>query len=498
MRRCIICVTCAMALQVAIVGGGHAMPTEPSASWVYDYIDEVMLSSDSLSFFVATLPYERCELGNVAARAAPVAGPGRERIEYLLGLVDRELGPEGDWKKDRTNLFVGEVTSGVAARSDANVGMDNVLRAGFYFAEGVALWTCFRLTVSDPAAHRIETKPWGEHFRASFDRGGAGYKGGRFSLFLGRDELAWGVERHRGLLFSGLAPVLDMFKFTYLEDKVLFTSVHSKLRRGENDPWDETVNRYVSAHRLDLKLVPTLTFSVSEVVLYGGEHRGFDPVYLNPVSVFYAGQWNSGSEDNVFFGGDLTFLLPHAAQVRLEAVIDDFQYDFAHPHEIGFGVDFLARNPFLGLYSLIGCTYFHIRNGTYGHKIEYNRYTHENRIMGYPYGPDGDLVEVRLAFALPTEALWTVWFSRRRQGEGRVSDPQTEPPEATVFPSGTVEKTTRLGLDVSWRPCHAWSVEGGLEWRDVRNLDNIEGAGGGDWRVTLAVAFNYKRDYVRR
>jgi len=497
MRGCIVCLICAFALPLIAPGDGFAIPTEPSASWVYDYIDELRLSADSLSFFVTTLPYERCELGRVVSRAALVEGTGEARMGYLLDLVNRELGSEAAWKRDRKNLFVGEFMSGLKARSNANVGMDNLFRLSFYFHERVALWTYLLLTVTDPTAHRMETKPWGDYFRASFDHGGLGYKGGRFSLFLGRDELAWGIQRPKGLLFSGVAPTMDMLKFTYIEEKVLFTSVHSRLRRGEDDPWDETINRYVSAHRLDLKLWPRLTFSLSEVVLYGGEYRGFDPVYLNPISVFYGEQWNSGSEDNVLFAGDFALLFPRAAQIRFEVVIDDFQYDFARPHEMGFGLDFRAKNPLLDLYSLVGCSYFHIRNGTYGHKIEYDRYTHENKIIGYPYGPDGDFLEFWFSFSLPTEALWTVRFSQRRQGEGRVSDPQDAPPEDVKFPSGIVEKTLQAGLDVSWRPSYNWLIKGGLEWYGTSNEDNIEGVDENGVRVALAVAFNFKRDYIR-
>jgi hypothetical protein len=208
-------------------------------------------------------------------------------------------------------------------------------------------------------------------------------------------------------------------------------------------------------------------------------------------------QWNSRTQDNVIFAGDLTLLFPRAAELRFEVVVDDFQYDFAKPHELGFGVDLKARNPLLSLYSLFGCSYFHIRNGTYGHKVEYNRYTHENKIIGYPYGPDGDLLEVWFSFSLPTEALWTVRFSRSRQGEGRVSDPQDGPPEDVRFPSGTVEKTLTAGFDVSWRPSYSWLIEGGVEWFRQYNRDSVESADRSDVRVELGIAFNYKRDYIR-
>jgi hypothetical protein len=497
MRHCIIRLSCAALLSLAAAGGGLGMPTEPSGSWVYDYIDELRLSSDSLSFFRATLPYERCELAHVLSQCRIPEVRGGERMGYLLGLLDRELKYEGAWRRDRGNLFVGVVNSGIAARTRAKVGMDNLLKLNFYFMEGVALWTYMRLSVTYPEAHRIETRPWGNYFRASFDHGGIGYRGGRFSLFLGRDELAWGLQRHKGLLFSGAAPAMDMVKFAYLEDKVLFTSVHSRLRHGDADPWDVDVRRYVSAHRLDLKLWPRFTFAVSEVVLYGGEYRNFDPIYLNPVSVLYAKQWNSRSEDNILFSGDFTLVFPRAAEIRFEIVIDDFQYDFSSPHELGFGFDIAAKNPLLDLYSLFGLSYFHIRNGTYGHRIVHNRYTHESEVICYPFGPDGDFLEFRFSFSLPTETLWTMRLSQRRQGEGRVGDPQDEPPEDTEFPSGVVEKVMRAGLDVSWRPSYDWLIKGSLEWYGVSNEGNLEDSDRSDLRAAVGVGFIYSRDYTR-
>ena len=497
MRSRVIWLISAAMLMPALAGAPRAMPTEPGSSWIYDYVDELRLSCDSLCMFAASLPYERNELADVMSHYRIVDGPSGERMEYLLELVNSELAAEGAWKRDRSNLFTGRLTSGVRARTDEKVGLENLLRFNFYFMERVALWTYLRLTVTDPAAHRTETRPWGDYFRAGFDHGGVGYKGGRFSLFMGRDEVTWGLNRERGLLFSGAAPTMDMFKFTYLEDKVLFTSVHSRLRHGDSDPWDVNVKRYVSAHRLDLKLWPRFTFAVSEAVLYGGEYRNFDPIYLNPVSVFYAGQWNSRSQDNILFAGDFTLLFPRAAELRFEVVVDDFQYDFAKPHELGFGLDFQMVNPLIDLYSLLGCSYFHIRNGTYGHKVEYNRYTHENKLIGYPNGPDGDFLEFWFSFSLPTEALWTVRFSRERQGEGRVSDPQDEPPEDTGFPLGVVEKTLSAGFDVAWRPSYNWLIEGGLEWYSVRDKGNVADSDESDVRLALSVAYNYRRDYIR-
>ncbi len=497
MRYCIIRLSFAALLSVATVGAGMGMPTEPSGSWVYDYIDELRLSSDSLSFFGASLPYERAELAHVLSQCRIPEVRGGERMEFLVALLDRELRQEGAWGREHSNMFVGVVNSGVAARSEAKVGMDNLFKLNFYFAEGIALWTYMRLSVTDREAHRIETKPWGDYLRASFDHGGVGYRGGRFSLFLGRDELAWGAQRDEGLLFSGAAPTMDMVKFTYLEEKVLFTSVHSRLRHGDEDPWDVNVRRYVSAHRLDLKLWPRLTFAVSEVVLYGGEYRGFDPIYLNPIGILYAEQWNSRSEDNILFSGDLTLLLPRAAEIRFEVVVDDFQYDFSSPHELGFGFDLAARNPLLDLYSLFGFSYFHIRNGTYGHKVEHNRYTHENKVIGYPFGPDGDFLEFWFSFSLPTEALWTLRLSHGRQGEGRVSDPQDEPREDAEFPSGVVERVLGARLDVSWRPSYNWLIRGGLEWHRVSNEGNLQDSDRSDLRASIGVAFNYNHCYIR-
>jgi hypothetical protein len=325
-------------------------------------------------------------------------------------------------------------------------------------------------------------------------------KGG-FLVSLSRDEVSWGVTRRRGALFSGSAPAFDMFVLRYESRRIGFTSFHSRLRRGRDDYWggqvdDEDVRRYISAHRFEVLVADGLTFAISEAVVYGGEHRAFEPVYMNPLLVFYSEQWNSEYDDNILIAGDFSVLFPQHAEIRGEMMIDDFQYDFGNePHEFGFGLRVTAVNPLYPSASVLGASYYQVRNQTYGHFVPWNRFIHEGQVMGYPDGPDGDRFELLSTLVAPEAVTWTIDYTFRRQGEGRATDVQEELGSRVDFPSGTVQTIHRMRLGFDWRPCYSWLLSGRVAYHDIKNKDNQIGMqdSGFDW--TLSATFNWKQPH---
>jgi hypothetical protein len=380
-----------------------------------------------------------------------------------------------------------------AVETDARPKAEAFARLSVLAGESLCLWTTFRSSVNAPEYHKTETRTWQDRGRASFDNGGIGYRRGRFGVFLGRDEMSWGMNRARGLLFSGSAPSFDMLKVSFGTDRLLFTSFHSQLRRGSDEDWDAGVRRYVSGHRLEVLVEPRFTCSLSEVVVYGGVGRTFEPVYLNPFTAFYAEQWNSEYQDNILISGDFSMLFPQRAEIRGEIMIDDFQYDFStEPQEFGTGIEIAAINPMYPEASMLGASYFHIRNRTYGHYVDWNRHVHEGRVMGYPDGPDGDRLTVWTSVASPPPVLWRLDYVYGRKGEGRATDDFERVGETVTFPSGIVERSHTIGLDVSWRPEHRWSVTGRAEWNRRENIDHIDGETESGFNLMFNATFNLR------
>ncbi len=492
MRRCRFPV--ALILTVLGLPGSAALgyPTEPSDSWVYPYLYELELRETVGPVLGSTGPYARLEtaawLDGVSADEAGA------RSMWLHGMLKAEF--QGEARVLRAGSgWTGDVRVGSVAETDSRTVGEAFARFAYYAPLGLALWTSVRTSLNGVDLHKVETQVWGGHGRASVDYAGIAYRKAGFEVSLARDEVSWGADRLNGLLFSGAAPGFDMITVGYRTGRIAFTSFHSMLRGRWDQEQDEGVRRFVSAHRLEVLPTDRVSFAISEAVLYGGPYRTFEPVYMNPMMIFYADQWNSGWNDNILVAGDLALLFPRHAEIRGEIMIDDFQYDFVNePHEFGAGLSVTAVNPLDSRTSLIGMSYYQIRNQTYGHFIPWNRFIQEEEVMGYEDGPDGDRFAFRVTLARPQSMLWKADYSFRRQGEGRATDVQEEKGPKVGFPSGTVETSHRMGLAVSWRPCHMWLLEARAGYHRTQSADHVKGVDKDGWDLSAGAQFNIKLD----
>ena len=470
-----------------------ASPTEPGGSWISGYFDELRLLSPGGACFVMTGPCERLDL----ARWVGAKNPGEERStgrgQWLAAMLRQDLGPEAALDESGRLVWVLDWgATGELERGCEPIG-ESMVRSWLYLPGGLSLWTSMRTTANAPHLHRVETQPWRHDWSASCDFGGIGYRKGALSVFAGRDEASWGASRERGLLFSGAAPTLDMLRLTLGGKHVLFTSLHSELRRGRADPWDAGVKRFVAAHRLEVLVGTRWDFSVSEVVLYGGEGRGFEPGYLNPLAPFYAEQWNSYWNDNLLFAADVMFRLPGQAEIKGEVVVDDFQIDPGPaPNKLGFGLAIDAVNPLVRDRSLVGCSYFRVANWTYGHAVAWNGFVQEGKVLGFPGGPDGDRFEAWSSWAPRNSVELKASYALTRQGEGRVSDRRPEAGFKTGFPSGTVARAHGVSAGVTWRPSYPLQVQALARWSSESNVANVRGVTASGFKASLAVTYNLR------
>lgn len=488
-------IVAAVAAVMCAAGPASGSPTQPTDTWVYPYLEELRLREGGPGFFIMTGPYGRQDLaGWLAARAS--AGPDVEpRSAWLAAMLAEEFAPEAALAARGGRLLSGSARLGCRLETDRKIKPEALLALDAYAGDGLSLWTRLRVTANSPAAHAVEAEPWREEGRASFDQGGVAFRRGAWSIFAGRDAVAWSPTPGLGLVLNGAAPAFDMVKLSVATGRLAFTSLHSQLRAGEADPWYELayVHRYLSAHRLEVLVTPRLNLGMSEVVIYGGADREFEFGYLNPAGAFYAEQWNSGAEDNILVSVDGALLLPGRAEVRAEVLFDDFQIDSgSEPNEIGLGLSATAANPLRPGASLAGVTYALVTNRTYGHRLDLNRFVQENEVMGFAAGPDADRLEVWSSAAVRDCYQVRIGYTLERRGEGRVDDPQDEPGRSLRFPSGTVESTHTLSAEVSWRPSRALSVEAAAEWSEVANAGNVDGQDCDDARVALSLTYDLR------
>ena len=474
-----------------------ASPTEPASGWITSYFDELRLLSPGRPYFVMTGPCERLDLARWVADQPSGSGQAASRRAWLAEMLRRELGPELALEGSGGPVWILDSNLGGGLERDRKGAAQYLLRSWLYLPQGVSLWTTLRTTVNGADYHRVETRPWRDRWRASMDYGGIGYRKGGLSVFAGRDEVSWGASRDLGLMFSGAGPTLDMLRLSLRTGHLLFTSVHSELRASPADPWDAGVRRFIAAHRLEVLAGTRWDFSVSEVVVYGGEGRGFDPGYLNPLAPFYEEQWNSYRNDNMLLGADLMYRLPERAEIKGELLVDDFQIDpGSEPNKVGFGLAIDAVNPLAGERSLVGCSYFRVARGTYGHAVPWNRYIEEGKVMGFPGGPDGDRFEAWSSWSPQNPIVLKADYTLVRQGEGRATDPQSGKAPRTPFPSGTVDTTHNLSAEMAWRPSYPLQLRLLAQWSSERNVANVDGLKASGFKASISISYS-PRIWVR-
>lgn len=470
--------------------GVRSAPTVPSASWVYPFLDEVRLREETPPFFVMTGPYPRTDLAEWLGPAASDTSSAGRRSRWLRRMLCREMSPELRLAQARGIVVTCEGVLSSDLETDMKVKPQTVLSLSAYSREGLDVWGLFRASDNASGYHKTAARPWRGDLRASFDQGGVGYTKGPLSLFVGRDEMAWGLSRQGGLLLSGSAPSMDMVRLSLRTGGFRFTTFQSQLRGTQSDSWEAGVRRYLSGHRAEFLAGQRLGLSLSEVVVYGGEGRTLEVRYSNPLAPLYAEQWNSGSEDNVLAACDCALLFPGRGELRCEVLIDDFQIDKgSEPHEVGFGLEVLGLNPLFAEGSLVGSSYRLVTNRTYGHRVPWNRFTQEGVVMGYPAGPDGDRFDVWASLAVGEPCLITLGYELVRRGKGRAADSQEEPAVSLRFPSGVAEKTQTVAAEVAWRPSFALRVKANGRWSATANAGNI--AGNDDRTVRLGLWVEY-------
>lgn len=307
-----------------------------------------------------------------------------------------------------------------------------------------------------------------EHGRHLYvDWGYANAFTGPLSVSIGRIPLRWGPGRFSQLLVSGKAPAMDMIKVDLeLSSSVSFTGFTSTVN-SDSSTW-------LSAHRLDIKPFNSLRLGFSESVLYSAD--GIDLAYANLFIPWYPVQWNEREDDNAFLCFDATWQPFRGLALYSEFLIDDIQYENINdvPNKLGytFGADCFLPEASLGAV----LEYTAVQRYVYSQRKEVNYYLHDSRIIGCQLGPDADMATASLSWCGLSGVTAELTGSYTRNGEADVYEGW--PDSVSVggpFPSGIVEKTSRLSLDLAWYRNDLMEVRAGGYISRTLDSGHIEG-----------------------
>ncbi len=292
---------------------------------------------------------------------------------------------------------------------------------------------------------------------------------GPLQAALGRIPVRWGPGRFTQLMISGEGPSMDMIKIDLdLGDRVNFTGFTSTIK-SDSSTW-------LSAHRLDIKPFEKLRIGLSESILYTA--GGIDLAYANVFIPWYPVQWNERVDDNAFMCIDATWQPLRGIALYSEFLIDDIQYENIHdvPNKLGytFGADYFS--PEEGFGAVV--EYTAIQRYVYSQRKINNFYMHDSRIIGSQLGPDSDRITGSLSYSGFRGITAQLKGSYTRHGEGNVYEGWPDSVQAGgSFPSGIVETTQELSIDLGWYPRNWLEVrtEGGVSFTEnTLNQMNVD------------------------
>ena len=149
----------------------------------------------------------------------------------------------------------------------------------------------------------------------------------------------------------------------------------------------------------------------------------------------------------------------------------------------------------------MGMEYVHIRNRMYKTLNSWEWWVHRNRPLGYYLGSDLDNLQLDASHWIRPNWWLKLQYNHLRRGEGRMSKPYDMPwMDCTVeqgyhekFPTGVVEETGRIELQLMYHPHVACRVTAELVYQEMKNVNNVAGQKDSEWSFRLGVWWSWNK-----
>jgi hypothetical protein len=443
-------------------------------------------------------PYTRGEIAAGLRRENP---PGGDPAKGMFALLEREFlsdrRTDAGWRYFAGGrIFAGMEGYHGSAGREAGYG---VLQAGVGNAR-LGVFTALRADRDLAENPQYTGKIWSDFAgltqQAYFTAAGQDQ---RWTLVLGRDHLWWGPGDDH-LLLNVNPRGLDQVRFNARWRWGSFTALIGQINDFE-DSTGTRINRFLSGHRLEVRPWEYLRIGLAETLLFTGGVRFGS---MNPFLPFYGELVNENSEGNGLISLDFIAYPSAGTEIYGEILLDDIQLERRdsadlEPTEWGWliGGRWIGMNGLLG----VGVCYQGITNRTYNALDPRYRYLNYGFPLGSDLGNDGDLLQCELTVQPDARMRLNAFWRYRRQGEGSVTAPfdttylsyTLDEGYGEPFPTGVVEKTHTVGLEVSFLPDPRFRFEGwiGRDWIDNAGHISGEEADGFEGRATVSVRLDH-------
>lgn len=492
---------------VFILSHVHAAPNIPLNfdGWVSSALAKLETDGITGGYHRHTAPLSRADVANVIQQAearihAGIVVPS-EIDRKLLEKLKREFQIELTYQSGSTLSFFPQLRA-------TNEKVAPALESAFVYScykplpqGGKTRWgTVPWLTLySEFEAHNFDKPPpagktaeqrlerWRGGYTGNFKRSylqtllGGVYNKNKLDLLVGRDWIFWGASPYSSVGISDNSPPFDQVRLTYTVGKLKATAFTAQLDATWYDDGSKRylAKRYMSGHRVDYQYNDRFEIGASEWVLYGGDAQTLEWKYANPITFYYALQYNAKVDDNIMFAFDAAIRPVDGLRFYGEWLADDFQYvpGANDPHAVAWlcGIEWYPQRYWarrLGVHT----EYVRGNRWAYTHLVPENQFTHFGDIIGHPISTDSDTFTFSVSYQVTENAQAKFNAAVSRNGEGTVADRfYGEDFKSLPFPTGVVERVTEIGGQFAYRPRGAWNALLMYAWKHVRHAAHQPG-----------------------
>jgi hypothetical protein len=465
--------------------------------WVNVAIEKLETDGVTGGFHRHTRPWTRWEVAEAVRQAEARIADGRVKPTaihlQLLEKLKREFAEEldilsGVEAKGRFRARAAPQLRSQRERANISPAFEGAFH--YRFGRQLTLYQGFEIgnfpekypVAGKTASQRLN--PWREDYTADFKRVFVRFPLSKFEVLVGREQLFWGTGSRGSVGISDNSPPFDLILLTGRFGKIKATAFTAQLDPMWHDegPRRYLANRYLAGHRLDYQVNDRVEVGISEILLYGGEARGLDWKYFNPILPYYASQFNAGADDNVMFLLEAAVRPLDGLRLYGEWLLDDFQYvTGTDPNAVAWlaGVEWnglLSNLDALSHRLNLRTEYTRVNRWAYTHLVQENQFIHFGSIIGHRVGTDADTFHFESGYFVNADARVTLFYEFERQGEAGVADRfRGEDFQAIPFPSGVVERRDSVGFRFNYAPLRAWQLDLAYQHAFIRNRAHRKG-----------------------
>lgn len=278
-------------------------------------------------------------------------------------------------------------------------------------------------------------KYYGQHFEFGNCTAGINYEDEIIKASLGRGRLNIGSSITGSVLLNDRVNDYAFFTTEFRIGNFVVSLMNAQLVADstlaiyDNDILNKKnyPNKYFVAHQFSWLPVPQFVLFAGETLIYG--NTSFNLNYLLPQGYHRVIADSDNDRDNATMFAGFEWNLKKQWMFYFQFMMDEFRPEkilhdwWGNKYAYQGGVSY--KTPFeFKQGSPIQCTaeFTAIRPWTYTHNLMYNKYSHDNHCLGFPYGANLLHYAARFDVPLPWECSFSSYGSFMRQGIDPVAD----------------------------------------------------------------------------